>query len=108
VCCRLAAELSDRIAAIAPVAGTLAIADPKPTRPVPVIHFHGTADRIVPFAGPSSRTPRFLNFKSGGDDPAVGQAQRLPARAEHGGPPARPGPPIRFPFPARGSAGVKV
>lgn len=51
-------------AAIAPVAGTLAITDPKPTRPVSVIHFHGTADRIVPPTGPGNRTPRFLTFKS--------------------------------------------
>lgn len=46
---RLAAELSDRIAAIAPVAGTLAIAECQPQRPVPVIHFHGTEDKIVPY-----------------------------------------------------------
>ncbi len=46
---RLAAELSDRIAAIAPVAGTIAIEKSKPKRPVPVIHFHGSADAIVPF-----------------------------------------------------------
>ncbi|MDB6071769.1 MAG: family carbohydrate esterase [Verrucomicrobiales bacterium] len=50
---RLAAEMSDRIAAIAAVGGTLAVADPHPGRPVPVIHFHGTADRIVPYAGPA-------------------------------------------------------
>ena len=46
---RLAAELSDRIAAIAPVAGTIAIEESKPKRPVPVIHFHGTKDTFVPF-----------------------------------------------------------
>jgi len=59
---RLAAELSDRIAAIAPVAGTLAIAEVKPKRPVPVMHFHGRADAIVPFAGPRGRTPRTMQF----------------------------------------------
>ena len=64
MCYRLAAELSDRIAAIAPVAGTMAIAEAKPNRPVPVMHFHGTADRIVPFAGPGNGTPKFLSFKS--------------------------------------------
>ena len=56
MCYRLAAELSDRIAAIAPVSGTMAIDDYKPKRPVPVMHFHGTADNIVPFNGP--RTAR--------------------------------------------------
>jgi len=64
MCYRLAAELSDRIAAIAPVAGTMAIENYKPKRPVPVMHFHGAADKIVPFAGPSDRTPKFLAFKS--------------------------------------------
>jgi polyhydroxybutyrate depolymerase len=49
MCYRLAAELSDRIAAIAPVAGTIAIDESKPKRPVPVIHFHGTKDTFVPF-----------------------------------------------------------
>jgi polyhydroxybutyrate depolymerase len=63
MCYRLVAELSDRIAAIAPVAGTMAITEAKPKRPVPVRHFHGTADRIVPFDGPNG-TPKFLSFKS--------------------------------------------
>ncbi|MCE9527288.1 MAG: prolyl oligopeptidase family serine peptidase [Planctomycetales bacterium] len=48
---RLAAELSDRIAAIAPVAGTLGIETVKPSRPVPVLHFHGTDDQFLPFKG---------------------------------------------------------
>ncbi|MFU8829343.1 MAG: alpha/beta hydrolase family esterase [Phycisphaerales bacterium] len=61
---RLGVELADRIAAIAPVAGTLAIADPEPTRPVPVMHFHGRADTIVPWDGPSRRTPQLVDFRS--------------------------------------------
>lgn len=48
---RLAAELSDRIAAIAPVAGTLGTENVKPKRPVSVLHFHGTDDKFLPFAG---------------------------------------------------------
>jgi polyhydroxybutyrate depolymerase len=64
MCYRLAAELSDRIAAIAPVAGTMAIDNYNPKRPVPVIHFHGAADKIVPLAGPGGRTPKFIGFKS--------------------------------------------
>lgn len=48
---RLANEMSERVAAIAPVAGTLGFDDPKPTRPVPVIQFHGTEDRFVPLHG---------------------------------------------------------
>lgn len=62
MCYRLAAEMSERIAAIAPVAGTIAIDESKPRRPVPVIHFHGAQDTIVPFAAakPSARSPMKL------------------------------------------------
>src|SRR5712691_11431037 len=38
---RLASELSDRIAAIAPVGGPMGKEKCAPKRPVPVIHFHG-------------------------------------------------------------------
>lgn len=48
---RLASELSDRIAAIAPVAGPMGMESCKPGRPVSVIHFHGTDDPAVPFLG---------------------------------------------------------
>ncbi len=68
---RLAAEMSDRIAAIAPVAGTLCLDDCRPTRPVPVLHFHGLDDRIVPFAGPKKEVGGFLAFKSVDDSIAA-------------------------------------
>jgi polyhydroxybutyrate depolymerase len=48
---RLGCDLSDRIAAIAPVAGHDVTQSCAPTRPVPVMHFHGTADGTVPFSG---------------------------------------------------------
>ncbi len=48
---RLGCELSDRIAAIAPVAGVLGDPTCAPARPVPVMEFHGTLDTVVPFAG---------------------------------------------------------
>ena len=48
---RVAAELSDRIAAIAPVGGPLMLTEIRPSRPVPVMHFHGTADEFAPFKG---------------------------------------------------------
>jgi polyhydroxybutyrate depolymerase len=47
----VASELSDRIAAIAPVGGPLMMDAPRNTRPVPVMHFHGTADAFAPFQG---------------------------------------------------------
>ena len=64
MCYRLAAELSDRIAAIAPVAGTMAIETFRPRRPVPVLHFHGTKDGLVLFGGPDERIPKNLKFLS--------------------------------------------
>ena len=48
---RLAAELSDRIAAVAPVAGSLSDETCQPKRPVPILHFHGTKDEFIPFTG---------------------------------------------------------
>ncbi|MFY7848281.1 MAG: alpha/beta hydrolase family esterase [Bacteroidia bacterium] len=51
---RLACELSDRIAAIASVAGTMSDAAFKacnPGRAVPVLHIHGTSDLVVAYSG---------------------------------------------------------
>lgn len=48
---RLACELSDRVAAIAPVAGVLGLPTCTPPRAVPVFHFHGTLDGLVPYYG---------------------------------------------------------
>ena len=47
----VASELSDRIAAIAPVGGPLMMEAPRNKRPVPMMHFHGTADAFAPFQG---------------------------------------------------------
>ncbi|MGE5191650.1 MAG: alpha/beta hydrolase family esterase [Deltaproteobacteria bacterium] len=47
----LADELSDRIAAVAPVAGPMGKTECHPKRPVPVLHFHGTDDKFAPFKG---------------------------------------------------------
>lgn len=62
LCYRLAAELSDRIAAIAPVAGTMTFVDCQPSRPVSVIHFHGTLDDLVPIDGKRS-SAQVLKFR---------------------------------------------
>ncbi|MEW5720229.1 MAG: PHB depolymerase family esterase [Chloroflexota bacterium] len=47
---RLACELSDKLAAIAPVAGALNV-ECKPVAPISVIAFHGTADQHVLYDG---------------------------------------------------------
>nr|HEX4314064.1 PHB depolymerase family esterase [Kofleriaceae bacterium] len=46
---RLGCELSDRIAAIGPVAGAIGVTC-QPPRPVPVFEVHGNADPLVPYA----------------------------------------------------------
>jgi polyhydroxybutyrate depolymerase len=48
---RLGCELSEKIAAIAPVAGALNIENCQPANPVSVIIFHGTADEHVLYNG---------------------------------------------------------
>jgi polyhydroxybutyrate depolymerase len=63
MCYRLAAELSERVAAIAPVGGTVAMGMKAPKRAVSVIHFHGTEDRLVPFNGKGSVFSRFVKFR---------------------------------------------
>ncbi len=64
MCYRLAVELSDRIAAIAPVGGTMAVDLAPLQHPVSVIHFHGTLDTSVPWSGPNRGSPQFLLFTS--------------------------------------------
>lgn len=50
---RLACELADEIAAVAPVAGGLRLepAQCNPKRAVALLHVHGTGDLVVPFGG---------------------------------------------------------
>ena len=48
---RLACELSDEIAAIAPVGAHDALVACHPSRAVPVLHFHGRLDKSAPYGG---------------------------------------------------------
>ena len=48
---RLGCEAADLFAAIAPVSGTLNFSPCKPSRPISVVEFHGTADQHVPYEG---------------------------------------------------------
>ncbi len=48
---RLACELSDRIAAIAPVECSMTMTSCTPNRPVPLIHFHSYLDTHIPYDG---------------------------------------------------------
>ena len=61
---RLACELSDRIAAIASIAGGnqfSTVRDCTPVRSVPVLEIHGTADRCVPYAARACRPMAFAS-----------------------------------------------
>ncbi|MCO1580588.1 poly(3-hydroxybutyrate) depolymerase [Crossiella sp. SN42] len=53
----LACAMADRITAIAPVAGAFYPngISCRPSRPVPVIEFHGTADATIPYTGDEDR-----------------------------------------------------
>ncbi|MGE0609223.1 MAG: PHB depolymerase family esterase [Pirellulales bacterium] len=61
---RLAAEMANRIAAIAPVGGTLGLEECLPQQPVSVMHFHGTEDRLVPWGGPNARSAKVMRFRA--------------------------------------------
>jgi polyhydroxybutyrate depolymerase len=52
---RLACEAADLFAAIGPVAGRLALLKPcTPSRPVPIVHHHGTLDTFVQYSAGSA------------------------------------------------------
>lgn len=61
---KLASELSDRIAAIAPVAGPMGTVSCNPGRAVSVIHFHGTDDENAPFKGGKGKGTSGTDFYS--------------------------------------------
>lgn len=62
---RLACEMSDRFAAIGPVAGVNGMSPCNPTRPVPVMHFHGSKDNVVPYNG---NTTGFISVRTSMND----------------------------------------
>ena len=113
----VAAHLSARIAAIAPVVG--GIADPpeawlRPERPVSVLMLQGTRDPLVPYHGGAVAFGRGRDHRYRGGRPPLGRAERRP-RADAGAPARRRrqgslrGPPDGLPGRAgrqRGGAGA--
>ncbi|GAA5046556.1 CE1 family esterase [Nocardia callitridis] len=61
----LACQFSDRIAAIAPVAGLQDFPWCQTTRPVPVVAFHGTDDPIIAYTGGTGPNARLLPSPDG-------------------------------------------
>ena len=92
---RLASELADRIAAIAPVSGPMGTETCHPSRPVPVLHFHGTKDQFAAFeGGPGKRSISQTDFFSVGHSiqawvkangcPEKPKVTQLPDKADDG------------------------
>ncbi len=61
----IACQYAGRVAAVAPVAGIQAISGCRPSRPVPVVAFHGTADPFVPYAGGIGKAAEALPAPNG-------------------------------------------
>jgi polyhydroxybutyrate depolymerase len=61
---RLACELSERFAAVGPVAGSDVTNGCLATRPVPIMHVHGTDDMSVPWTGGFGCGPSGVSFTS--------------------------------------------
>ena len=78
---RLACEMSDTFAAIAPVSATMTEPDCRPHSPVAVLHVHGTADENVPLGGGAGRLSGF-----GRSWPPVARGVEFWARFDRCGP----------------------
>ena len=83
---RLGCELSDRLRAIAPVAGGYSTLPPcSPVRPVSVLEIHGTGDHVVPYggrgAGHAGDVLRFVRGWAKRDRCPRHAARSAPARA---------------------------
>ncbi len=63
MCYRLACEMTECFAAIAPVATVtdFAVYNREPTRPTSIIHFHGRQDEVVPYKGGTSPVKTLAN-----------------------------------------------
>ena len=54
---RIATELADRVAAVAPVAGHCSLPAPRPVRAIPTLYLVGSADPLIPLRGGVVRDP---------------------------------------------------
>jgi polyhydroxybutyrate depolymerase len=62
---RLVAEIPEYIAAVAAVSGTLEVPAKEVKSPMPILHFHGTEDKYVPWhGGRGERTGKGMSFNS--------------------------------------------
>ncbi len=61
---RLGCELAGRVRAVGPVAAPSAMSACTPSRPVPLLHIHGTADQHAPYDGGTGCGPSGFDFMS--------------------------------------------
>lgn len=83
---RLTAEMPDRIAAIAPVAGSMVVSSPNPRRPVSILHIHSVDDPRALYDG--GLGPPFPLTKSRVFHPSV--SRTICWWVQHNGCPAQP------------------
>ncbi len=88
-------RLADRFAAIAPVGGTMGNPTCSPSRPVPLLHIHGTADQFVRYeggVGPRSQSKlefhsvehALANWTAANRTQATPHVERLPVQVDDG------------------------
>jgi len=108
LCYRLACELSDRIAAIAPISAGMSVDGPRPKRQIPILHIHGLKDNNVLFEGgvgsnqfqPEPHRSNaetlgfFINAYGYANQPIEVQKGADYIFDRYGPPPGQPGPPI--------------
>lgn len=67
---KLACDMADTFAAVAPAGCAMVFGECNPSRPIPIMHFHGTTDKMIPYNGGPSDTsvPEYIrrtaNFTS--------------------------------------------
>jgi polyhydroxybutyrate depolymerase len=71
MCYRLACELSDRISAIASVAGLHTFFPCNPPKPVPILQIHGTEDPVVPYTGVPATISQWTGHDGCPQDPVI-------------------------------------
>ena len=81
---RLACEHADKIAAIGPVAGVISMPTCNPTRPMPMMIVHGTADSIVQYSW-EAQTVNFWKVTNGCTTEAVTFTNGAASCVTHGG-----------------------
>jgi polyhydroxybutyrate depolymerase len=73
MCYRLALDMPERIAAIAPVAGIIPPGTATPKRRVPILHSHGTRDTFVPYDPSKKALAKWVTLNNCDEKPAAAE-----------------------------------